>query len=63
MDYIACQAPLSMGLFRQEYGSGLPFPPAVDLADPGIESMIPVFPAWRVDFSATKPSGKAPTPM
>ena len=25
-DYIACQAPLSMGFSRQEYWSGLPFP-------------------------------------
>ena len=24
---IACQAPLSMGFFRQEYWSELPFPP------------------------------------
>ena len=33
----ARQAPLSMGFPRQEYWSGLPFPPAGDLADPGIE--------------------------
>ena len=26
MDYIACQAPLSMGFSRQEYRSGWPFP-------------------------------------
>ena len=25
---IACQAPLSMGFFQQEYWSGLPFPPS-----------------------------------
>ena len=51
-----------MGFFRQEYWSELPFPPPVDLADPGIELMSPVIPAWQVDFSATEPSGKAPTP-
>ena len=34
---IACQAPLSMGFFRQEYWSGLPFPPTGDLPQPGIE--------------------------
>ena len=34
---IACQAPLSMGFFRQEYWSGLPCPPPGDLPDPGIE--------------------------
>ena len=33
---VACQAPLSMGFFRQEYGSGLPCP-LLDLPDPGIE--------------------------
>ena len=31
------QAPLSMGFFRQEYWSGLPFPSPGDLPDPGIE--------------------------
>ena len=33
---VACQAPLSMGFFRQEYWSGLPFPPSGDLPDPGM---------------------------
>ena len=36
---IACQAPLSMGFFWQEYWSGLPCPPPEDLPDPGIEPM------------------------
>ena len=34
---IAHQAPLSMGFSRQEYWSGLPFPPPESLPDPGIE--------------------------
>ena len=34
---VARQAPLSMGFPRQEYQSGLPFPPPGDLPDPGIE--------------------------
>ena len=34
---VARQAPLSMGFSRQEYWSGLPFPSAGDLPDPGIE--------------------------
>ena len=34
---VACQAPLSMGFFRQEYWSGLPFSPPEDLPDPGTE--------------------------
>ena len=33
----AHQAPLSMELSRQEHWSGLPFPPAGDLHDPGVE--------------------------
>ena len=33
----ACQAPLSMGFFRQEYWSGLPCPSPVDLSNSGIE--------------------------
>ena len=37
MDYIAHQAPWSMGFSRQEYWSGLPFPPPEDLPDPEIE--------------------------
>ena len=31
------QAPLSMGFSRQEYWSGLPFPPPGDIPDPGIK--------------------------
>ena len=37
MDYVACQAPLSMGFFRKEYWSGLPHPPPGDLPHLGIE--------------------------
>ena len=32
---VACQAPLSMEFFRQEYWSGLPCPPPGDLPDQG----------------------------
>ena len=42
----AHQAPLSMGFPRQEYWSGLSFPPPGDLPNPGIK---PVSPAWQVD--------------
>ena len=38
---IALQAPLFMGFSRQEYRSGLPFPPPGDLPDPGIELVSP----------------------
>ena len=34
---IDCQASLSMGFPREEYWSGLPFPPPWDLPNPGIE--------------------------
>ena len=34
---VALQASLSMKISRQEYWSGLPFPPPGDLRDPGIE--------------------------
>ena len=34
---IAHQDFLSMGFFKQEYWSGLPFPPPGDLPNPGIE--------------------------
>ena len=34
---VACQAPLSMGFSKQEYWSGLPFPPPGDLPGLGIE--------------------------
>jgi len=36
------QAPPSMGFPRQEYSSGLPFPPPGDLPDSGIEPVSPV---------------------
>ena len=42
--------------FRQEYGSGLPFPTPVDLPDPGIEPEFPVSPA--LGFFTTEPPGK-----
>ena len=46
MDYIARQAPLSMGLSRQENWSGLPCPPPGHLPDPGTKLQSP---ALRVD--------------
>ena len=52
MDYIAHQAPLSMGFPKQEYWSGLPFPAPGDLPNPGVK---PRFPALQVDSLATEP--------
>ena len=37
---VACQAPLSIGFSRQEYGSGLPFPSPGDLPDSGNQTRI-----------------------
>ena len=44
---VACQDPLSMGFSRQEYWSGLPFPPPGDLPDSGIKPVSPESPAFR----------------
>ena len=49
---VALQAPLSMGLSRQEYWSGLPCPPPGDLPDPGME---PGSPALQADFLLSEP--------
>ena len=53
---VACQAPLFMEFSRQEYWSGLPFPPPGDLPDPGIEPMSPVSPALQADSLLLEPS-------
>ena len=50
---LAHQAPLSMGFFRQEYLSGLPFPSAGDLPNPGIEPTSPVSPVLTGRFFTT----------
>ena len=46
------------GIFRQEYWSGLPFPPAGDLPGPGIEPSSLVTPALTGVCFATVPPGK-----
>ena len=51
---VAHQAPLSVALPRQEYWSGLPFPPPRDLPDPGIE---PVSPSLACGSFTTEPPG------
>ena len=48
---VARQTPLSMGFFRQEYWSGLPFPSPGDPPNPGIE---PWSPALQADGLPTK---------
>ena len=44
-DSVASQAPLSMGFFRQEYWSGMPFPSPGNLPDAGIERGSPALQA------------------
>ena len=51
---LAYQAPPSMGFSKQEYWSGLPFPPPGDLPDPGIE---PRSPTVQADALPSEPSG------
>ena len=48
----ACQAPLSMGFSRQEYWSGLPFPPPGDLpvfslTSPALAGSLPLVPLGK----------------
>ena len=51
---IAFKAPLSVGFSRQEYWSGLPFPPPGDLPDPRIEPKSPVSLALAGRFFTTR---------
>ena len=55
---IALESPLSMGFPRQEYWSGLPFPPLGDLPNPAIKPVSPVSPALQVDSLHPEPSGR-----
>ena len=59
----APQAPLSMGFSRQEYWSGLPFPPPRDLPNPGIELVSQHLLHWQVDYLPLEPptTWEAPT--
>ena len=54
----ACQPPLSMKFFRQEYWSRLPFLTLGDLPWPRVEHSSPVTPAWVSRFFTTEPPGK-----
>ena len=52
---VAHQAPLSIEFSRQEYWSGLPFPPPGDRPNPGIEFESP---ALQAEALTSEPQGK-----
>ena len=55
MDYVAHQAPLSMGFSKEEYWSGLPFLSPGDLSDSGFKTGSP---ALQADSLPSEPPGK-----
>ena len=57
---VALQAPLSMGLPRQEYWSGLPFPFPGYLPNQGTEHTSPMSPALAGGFFTTSTTWEAP---
>ena len=60
---VDCGLPGSpMGCSRQEYWSGLPFPPPGDLLDPGIEPTSLLSPALTGEFFTLVPPGKPGKP-
>ena len=55
---VAHQAPLSMGLSRQEYWNGLPFPPPEDIPESGMELQSLTFLLWQVGPLPLVPPGR-----
>ena len=56
---VAHQAPPSTGFSRQEYWSGLPFPPQGDLPKPRFEPLSPASPALAGRFFTTRATQEA----
>ena len=56
---VACKAPLSKGISRQEYWIGWCFPPPGDLPDPRIEPASLTSPALAGSFFSTSTTGEA----
>ena len=54
---VACQAPHSRGFSRQEYWSGLPWPPPGDLLGQGIKPASAGAPALQADSLLLSPQG------
>ena len=55
---VACQAPLSVGFFRQEYWSGLPFPSPGDCPNPVIKLTSLESWHWQVNSLPLESPGK-----
>ena len=55
---VSYQAPLSMGISRQECWSGLPCPPPGDFPHPETEPISPASPALQADSLPTEPPAK-----
>ena len=60
---VACQAPLSMGFFWQEYWSGLPFPSLVYLPNPGIKRTSLLSPTLAGGFFTTSTTWEVRKPI
>ena len=60
MDYSPPGSSLSMGFSRQEYWSGLPYPPCQDLPDPGIEPTFLMSPKLAGGFFTTSATWETP---
>ena len=58
---VAHQAPLSMGFSRQEFWSGLPCPPPVDLPNTRTEPKFLILPALAGGFLTTNATWEAHT--
>ena len=56
---VVLQGSLSMGFSRQEYWSGLTFPPLGDLPDPGIKPVSLASPVLADRFFGTETPGKS----
>ena len=56
---VALQAPLSIEFSKQEYWSGLPYPPPGDLPAPGVEPVSLMFLALAGGFFTTSTTWKA----
>ena len=56
---VACQDPLSLEFFKQEYRNRLPFPLSGDLPDPGVKPPSLAFPALAGRLFMSEPPGKS----